>query len=91
MSGEMIALAAITRLFAQSPPLSPDRPWHSSEERQVISDAQRFSSRSLRIEPDRVYSLGDLIDLAEAHNPETRVVWESARAEAAVLGIARSE
>jgi outer membrane protein TolC len=35
--------------------------------------------------------LAELIDLAEAHNPETRVAWESARAEAAALGIARSE
>ena len=35
--------------------------------------------------------MGELIDLAEAHNPETRVAWESARAEAAALGIARSE
>jgi outer membrane protein TolC len=43
------------------------------------------------IEPDKVYSLADLIDLAEAQNPETRVAWEGARAQAAALGIARSE
>ena len=36
-------------------------------------------------------SLAELIDLAEAHNPETRVAWENAIAEAAALGIARSE
>jgi outer membrane protein TolC len=35
--------------------------------------------------------LADLIDLAEALNPETRVAWESARAQGAALGIARSE
>jgi outer membrane protein len=29
--------------------------------------------------------------LAEAHNPQTRVAWESARARAAALGRARSE
>jgi len=34
---------------------------------------------------------GDLIDLAETHNPETRVAWERARAQAAALGLARSE
>jgi outer membrane protein len=88
---KVILLAAISRLFAQSPPLSPDRPWHSPEERRVISNAQRLYSRSLRVEPDRVYSLAELIDLAEAHNPETRVAWEGARAQAAALGIARSE
>jgi outer membrane protein TolC len=32
-----------------------------------------------------------LIDLAEAHNPETRVAWEGARAQLAAVGIARSE
>jgi outer membrane protein len=56
-----------------------------------MSEASRFSYASLSIEADRVYSLAELIDLAEAHNPETRVVWESARAQAAALGIARSE
>jgi outer membrane protein TolC len=35
--------------------------------------------------------LAELIDLAESHNPETRVAWERARAQAAALGIARSE
>jgi len=35
--------------------------------------------------------LAELIDLAEAHNPETRVAWEGARAQLAALGIARSE
>jgi outer membrane protein TolC len=35
--------------------------------------------------------LAELIDLAEAHNPETRAAWENARAQAAALGIARSE
>jgi hypothetical protein len=78
-SGTIILLAAISRLFAQSPPVSPDRPWHSPEERQVISDAQRLPSRALSIEPNKAYSLAELIDLAEANNPETRVAWESAR------------
>jgi outer membrane protein TolC len=35
--------------------------------------------------------LAELVDLAESHNPETRVAWEQARAQAASLGIARSE
>jgi outer membrane protein TolC len=43
------------------------------------------------IEPDRTYSLAELIDVAEAHNPETRVAWERARAQAAASGVARSE
>jgi outer membrane protein len=77
--------------FAQSPPASPDRPWHTSDERQIINDGRRVPRPALPIEPNKAYSLAELIDLAEAHNPETRVAWESARAQAATLGIARSE
>ncbi len=87
----IVLLTATGRLFAQSPPVSPDRPWHSSDERQIITDARRFHPPAPGIEPDRVYSLAALIDLAETHNPETRVAWEGARAQAAALGIARSE
>jgi len=43
------------------------------------------------VDRDKAYSLAELIDLAEAHNPETRVAWENARAAGAALGIARSE
>ena len=56
-----------------------------------MADTGRFLSPPFRIEPDKIYSLAELIDLAEAHNPETRAAWESARAQAAALGIARSE
>jgi len=91
MSGKLILLAAVSHLFAQSPPASPDRPWHLAQERQVIGEEQRLYSRTSRIESDKAYSLAELIDLAEANNPETRVAWEGARAQAAALGIARSE
>jgi len=84
-------LVAGMRLLAQGPPPSPDRPWHTPEERQVAGDAKRLRQPAPRIEPGKVYSLSELIDLAESHNPETRVAWESARAGAAALGIARSE
>jgi outer membrane protein len=87
----IVLLTAIGRSFAQSSPASPDRPWHSPEERQIVSEGRRYLSPPLRIDPARIYSLAELIDLAEAHNPETRVAWESARSQVAALGIARSE
>jgi outer membrane protein TolC len=86
-----VLLASINGSIAQSQPVSSDRPWHSPEEREMISDSGRYRRPVLRIESEKVYSLADLIDLAESHNPETRVAWESARAQAAALGIARSE
>src|ERR1700679_4129163 len=86
-----LSLMAVIPVFAQSPPRSPDRPWHSPDEPQIVSEGNRFRQPAFRIEPDKTYSLAELIDLAEAHNPETRVAWENARAQAAALGIARSE
>ncbi len=43
------------------------------------------------MDPAKTYSLAELIDLAETQNPETRIAWERARAQANSLGIARSE
>jgi len=77
--------------FAQGPPVSPDRAWHSAEERAIANQVSGIRQRAFQIDAGKTYSLAELIDLAEAHNPETRVAWENARAQAASLGIARSE
>ena len=87
----LLNLMAVIPVFAQSPPASPDRPWHFVDERQVINEGNHVRQSAFRIESDKNYSLAELIDLAETHNPETRVAWENARAQAAALGIARSE
>ncbi|HTC33587.1 MAG TPA: TolC family protein [Bryobacteraceae bacterium] len=80
-----------TGVHAQGPPVSADRPWHGADERGLAAEAGRFRPQRYRIDSGKTYSLAELIDLAEAHNPETRVAWENARAQAAGLGIARSE
>jgi outer membrane protein len=87
----LLNLMAVIPVFAQSLPPSPDHPWHSPDERQIVSEGKRFGQSAFRIDPNKNYSLSELVDLAEAHNPETRVAWENARAQAAALGIARSE
>jgi outer membrane protein TolC len=43
------------------------------------------------VDANKVYSLPELVDLAEQHNPATRFAWERAKSQAATLGIARSE
>jgi outer membrane protein TolC len=53
--------------------------------------ARELGERRFEIDPTQTYSLTELIDLAERHNPETRLAWERARAQAAALGLARSE
>ena len=42
------------------------------------------------LDPNRVYTLPDLVDIAEQNNPETRVLWERAKQRAAAAGVARS-
>jgi outer membrane protein len=87
----LFILTAFLPVSAQRLPSTPDRPWHPPEERQIANDGKRFHQSPFPIESDRVYSLPELIDLAESHNPETRVGWEDARAQAAAFGIARAE
>jgi outer membrane protein len=45
---------------------------------------------SYAIDLTHEYSLGELVDLAEEHNPETQAAWHRAKAAAAQAGIARS-
>ena len=86
----VVLLLVATPAFAQSAPPSPNRPWTSHPaERGVI--AEPWQGSALRLDPTQTYSLAELIDLAQRHNPNTRVAWEQARAQAAALGVARSE
>jgi len=87
----LLVLLFAGRVFAQIAPASPDRPWQSPGERQIEDDAKHFRESEFSIEPERVYSLAELVNLAETHNPATRVSWERARAQLAALGVARSE
>src|ERR1700758_3887512 len=76
---------------AQSAPVSPYRPWRTTAEISLETDARNIPDLRFTLDPAKMYSLPELIDLAEAHNPATRVSWERARAQAANLGVARSE
>jgi len=80
-----------TCALTQNTPVLPSHPRHSIEEQRVEAYASNFHDSRFNIDPARTYSLAELIDLAEAQNPETRVAWERARAQAAALGVARSE
>jgi len=42
------------------------------------------------LDPTHSYTLAELIDVAEEHNPSTRVVWERAKQKARELGLAKS-
>src|SRR5262249_15021790 len=42
------------------------------------------------LDKSHAYTLAELIDLAQSHNPETRVAWENARQAALATGIAKA-
>ena len=42
------------------------------------------------LDPTHPYTLAELIDIAEHHNPATRTIWERAKQKASELGLAKS-
>jgi len=86
-----VLLLFASRALSQSAPVSPDQPWHASDERKIEADAKNLRDSRFNVDPGKAYSLAELVNLAEAHNPETRLAWERARSQAAALGVARSE
>src|SRR5882672_1910487 len=85
----ILLLARITP--AQTAPVSPNHSWHGPDERRIQAEAKTFFESKFELDPGKTCTLPELIDLAESHNPETRVAWERARAQAAAWGLARSE
>jgi outer membrane protein len=80
-----------SRGAGQQAPASPDHPWHSYEAQEFAGEVRMLRNSASAIDTTNLYSLPELIDLAEMQNPETRESWERARAQADSLGIARSD
>ena len=87
----LIVLCCGSRAFGQTAPTSLDHPWRTAAEQKIEAEASGLRDSRFTVDPSKTYTLPELVDLAEAHNPETRLAWERARAQAATLGIARSE
>jgi outer membrane protein len=86
----VVFLLAATTAFAQTSPAVPNRPWTGGGNQRHLPP-QPWRGSAFPIDESKTYSLAELIDLAQRHNPETRVAWERARAQEAALGLARSE
>jgi len=87
----LVDLLLASSVQAQRPPLSADHPWHGSSEFNMEAYTKTVAETRFEVDQSKTYSLAELIDLAETHNPATRVAWERARSQAAALGMARSE
>jgi outer membrane protein len=94
-NGLHVRLAALAGLlflapmaFSQKAPASADRPWVAPPDWKPGSAAR--PSPAFPPDPAKLYTLSELVNLAEQNNPATRVAWENAKARAADLGVARS-
>src|SRR6478672_1738052 len=86
-----VDLVLTSSVLGQTVPASPEHPWHGSAELKMQADAKNVTDSRFTLDQSKTYSLAELIDLAQAHNPATRAAWERARSQAAALGITRSE
>jgi outer membrane protein len=75
--------------FAQKAPSAPDRPWDNATAAPQWKVPPR-PTPAVTMDPAKVYTLAELINIAEQNNPDTRVAWQNARARAADVGIAES-
>src|SRR4029450_1652685 len=72
---------------------SPVRPWKAPDlpaYSAALSKSEHGLDPPVPIDPEKVYALPELIDLAQRNNPETRVAWERARQAAAAVGLSQS-
>ncbi len=72
---------------AQRAPLSSQQPWQGATS---LPAPPPRSAPAFAPDPTKIYTLPELVNLAEQNNPETRVAWENAKARAADLGISKS-
>jgi outer membrane protein TolC len=90
-----IALFAYGSFAANNlaPPL-PNKAWYpeglNKYEAELASGNMESAGRQVTVDPDKVYDLPALIDLAERANPQTRIAWERARQAADAVGLSQS-
>ena len=74
---------------AQKAPAVPDHPWDASSAKQSLKAPPHLVPVPI-LDPAKIYTLSQLVNIAEQNNPDTRVAWQNAKARAADVGIAES-
>ena len=75
--------------YGQQAPSAANHPWDASRARQTLA-VPAPPKAAVDLDPNKTYTLAELIDIGEQNNPDTRVSWQNARARAADVGIAQS-
>jgi outer membrane protein len=86
----LIFLIGILDAHGQDMPANFAKPWHSDREVEFAQHLRDLREPPYATDANHTYTLAELIDLAETHNPETRVAWQSAKAAAQSVGLAKS-
>ena len=76
--------------WGQRAPNTPNVPW-LPDQHTLERHTTTVASHEASIDVEHVYSLGELIDIAESNNPATQAAWNRAKVTAASVGIAKSE
>ena len=74
---------------AQSAPPSADKVWHAKDENGITKQLTSSPEIKYDLDPAKIYTLAELIDIAEQQNPQTRLAWQQAKARAADLEMAK--
>lgn len=85
-----IVMSGNVPAWCQSAPPTASQPWRPPQQDAIEHDAGQMLPKEFKVDASKTYSLAELIGLAEAHNPQTREAWETARSRAEALGVARS-
>ena len=84
----MLALVGCGVAYGQQAPTAANHPWDASLAKPPMQAPAH--KPVIELEPSKVYTLPELINVAEQNNPDTRVAWENARGRAAQLGVSKS-
>src|SRR5277367_1821724 len=83
-----IMLHAPLVAVSQQAPAAPEQPWQAAPKMQPSLPPPHVPA--FVPDPLKIYTLPELVDLAERNNPDTRVAWENAKARAADLGVSKA-
>lgn len=96
LSVRLLARSAMMTFFlsvgtwGQKAPATPNAPWIPGDH-VLARHETAVAPHEASIDAEHVYSLGELIDIAESNNPTTQAAWNRAKVTAASVGIAKSE
>jgi outer membrane protein TolC len=77
-------------LIAQNAPPSSAKPWQVGGESRLLERFHTSPKPTYSLDQKYTYTLADLVDFAESHNPDTRLAWQNAKAHAQALGVSEA-